>query len=167
TGLEQGQREKQGREEQPAVLLLGDAEELVARCPPVLAVEGRLMRLSVQGVSSLTGVGVRPLLELLSRSLGLITVPTQLLVTALEGLSADLRCHPEDVVQLLSRQPTLLCAQYGTIQAALETLEAGLGIDRPAALAVLAAQPSLMYDTTADTLASRIESLASTFGLND
>ncbi|GLC42677.1 hypothetical protein PLESTB_001126300 [Pleodorina starrii] len=141
------------------------ATELMARVPPIVTIEKRLMRLSVQGVSSTTGVPVSALLELLSRSLGLVAVPTELLAASLERLAADLDVRPEDVVALMTKQPTLLCSQYGTIQGALATLEAGLAVDRAGALAVLAAQPCLMYDTTADTVASRVEALADTFGL--
>ncbi|EFJ48772.1 hypothetical protein VOLCADRAFT_90603 [Volvox carteri f. nagariensis] len=146
-------------------LTAAEATELVARVPPVVAVEKRLMRLGVQGVSATTGVSVASLLELLPRSLGLVSVPTELLASSLEKLAADLGCRPEDIVMLMTKQPTLLCAQYGTIQAALEVLELGLGVDRSAALAVLAAQPLLMYDTTADTLASRLAALGDTFKL--
>ncbi|GIL77427.1 hypothetical protein Vretimale_2998 [Volvox reticuliferus] len=142
-----------------------EAMELIARVPPVVTVEKRLMRLSVQGVCSTTGVPVPALLELLSRNLGLVAVPTELMAASLERLAADVACRPEDVVALMTKQPTLLCAQYGTIQAALELVELGLGVDRSAALAVLASQPLLMYDTTADTMASRLEALGAAFGL--
>jgi hypothetical protein len=87
--------------------------ELVIRLPVLLAVEQRLIKTSLDGLSALLGVSHDTIAELVKANLGLVAVPAEVVASAVQALGEDLGVGVETVLLLLTKQPTLLCTQVG------------------------------------------------------
>ncbi len=88
----------------------GEALDLVARVPVVVALEPRLLALQAGALAPLLGVPPAALVQLLGRCLGLVAVPAEVLGANLSNLAEALGVRVEAAMQVALEQPLMLTA---------------------------------------------------------